>query len=197
MRPKVRHSLRRAVSALLLRLYPTRRVADIRIVFTDLAADRDATEERLTAVFETVRRVEERAFVAVKRYVKHVVIWGGHYTAYDQLGGVHLSSAWLADSSDVELAAALVHEATHLRLIRLGVRYKDEQQRARIERLCVKRQAAFLRRAQDGGADLAAELERALERPWWTDEAHRARAERLVSDAELPGWLVPLLHRRS
>lgn len=186
----------RVFSALVLRLYQQRYVDGVQIIFTDLGIDRDHCLSQLAAVFETLQRVDERDFAAVKRYVRHIVVWRGRYTAYDRLGGIHLSSSWLIDSSPAALASALVHEAAHLRIAKCGIKYEGDK-RARIERVCVKQQAAFLRKVCDGGADLAAEVDQSLATPWWTDRAHRERVERLVSDAGLPAWLAPLLHRRS
>lgn len=184
-----------ALSALLLRLYPRRRVEGLRITFTDLDVNRDATVARLAEAFRTLRQVDERQLRAVKRYVRHVVVWGGHYTAYDQLGGIHLSSSHLVDLTDAVLASVFVHEATHLRLIKHRIKYHGHN-RARIERVCVRQQADFLRKLpEDGGAEFAAVVEQALETRWWTDEAHREQVERVVADNNLPRWLVPLLHR--
>ena len=185
-----------AVSALLFRLCPRRHVEGVPIVFMDFDIDRDMSVARMAAIFETLRQVDERYLATVKRYVRHVAIWKGHYTASDKIGGVQLASSWLMDSSDLLLASVFVHEATHLRVRRYGIKYNADM-RSRIERLCVKQQAGFLRKVHDGGEDLAALYEEALESPWWTDQAHQADVEKLVSDIDIPRWLVPLLHRRS
>ena len=56
----------------------------------------------------------------------------------------------LADTTDSELvAAAIVHEATHARLWRCGIRY-DEDLRQRVEAVCFRRELAFARRLPNG-----------------------------------------------
>jgi hypothetical protein len=47
------------------------------------------------------------------------------------------------------IAAAIVHEATHARLARCGIRY-DENMRIRIEDICVRRELAFAARLPNG-----------------------------------------------
>jgi hypothetical protein len=56
----------------------------------------------------------------------------------------------LADTTDVEhIAAAIVHEATHARLWRCGIRY-DEDLRQRVEAVCNRRELAFARKLPNG-----------------------------------------------
>ncbi len=183
------------LGAFVLFLSPHRRVEEILVVFTDAEIDRDQTVARLVDILNLLGQVDERSLALVKRYVRHIAIWKGHYTAYDSLGGIQFSSSWLADSSDLYLASVLVHEATHLRIYGFGINYAADK-RTRIEHRCVKQQVAFLRRVPLGET-YAAELEVAVETPWWTDQAHRHDAERLVSEHNLPRWLRPLLRRRS
>jgi hypothetical protein len=56
----------------------------------------------------------------------------------------------LDEASEPEIiAAAIVHEATHARLARCGIRY-DENMRTRIEAICVRRELAFAARLPNG-----------------------------------------------
>jgi hypothetical protein len=56
----------------------------------------------------------------------------------------------LDEGSEPEIiAAAIVHEATHARLARCGIRY-DENMRRRIEAVCVRRELAFAARLPNG-----------------------------------------------
>jgi len=55
-----------------------------------------------------------------------------------------------AESTSVaQIASAIVHEATHARLMRLGLGY-EEPKRLRIERICFDSERAFVRRLPDG-----------------------------------------------
>ncbi|WP_407154843.1 hypothetical protein [Bradyrhizobium sp. STM 3557] len=62
-----------------------------------------------------------------------------------------LDERFLADpeTSIEQIASAIVHEATHARLERLGVGYA-ENQRARIEAVCFRRELSFAVRLPDG-----------------------------------------------
>jgi hypothetical protein len=71
--------------------------------------------------------------------------------------------------TDAQLAATLVHEATHARLYAAGIAYSSES-RSRIETLCVREELAFLVRVPDSD-DLIERTKRKLENPWWTAEA--------------------------
>jgi hypothetical protein len=61
-----------------------------------------------------------------------------------------LDERYVADSaaSVEQIASTIVHEATHARLERLGIRYKEEL-RARIEAICFRRELAFAVRLPD------------------------------------------------
>ncbi len=84
----------------------------------------------------------------------------------------------LADAVDPELiAAVIVHEATHARLDRLGVAYA-EQQRPRIEAICVRREIAFANKLPRGKAVRALAEQRLAtygNLNLWTDADIRAR----------------------
>ena len=58
----------------------------------------------------------------------------------------------LAETTTSELlAAVIVHEATHARLWRRGIRY-EEAQRPRIEEICLRREIAFAAKLPNGEA---------------------------------------------
>jgi hypothetical protein len=58
-----------------------------------------------------------------------------------------LDERYVADSAAAvdQIASTIVHEATHARLWRYGIGYKEEQ-RARIEAICFRRELAFAAR---------------------------------------------------
>lgn len=183
------------LAATLLRFYPRNTVSGIRVIFTDPNVERGTCLSRLSDGLRTLESIDPRRYRGVHRFVAHIVVWPGHFTAYDSLGGIQLASWYLLAISDLQLASALVHEATHLRIAGRGIEYRARN-RERIERLCVKEQAAFLRQVSPGH-ELAADIERALSIPWWTEEMHAADMERVMSDAGLPAWLGPLLNRET
>ena len=145
-----------------LRLLPGHRESGLRVVFSDTTADRAACLMTIRAALALLRATDPRSHGRVLRYTRHLVIWAGHYTAYDVAGGVHVSSAYLATVSAAEFAGALVHEAAHLRIALHRIPYAASM-RSRIEALCVHQQADFFRRLPDPA--LAEAAERALEDP--------------------------------
>ena len=84
----------------------------------------------------------------------------------------------LADTTRPEqIAAAIVHEATHARLIRCGIGYETEL-RGRVEAICFRRERAFAAKLPNG--ELArGDAERRL--PGY--EASRSRIEQGKADA--------------
>jgi hypothetical protein len=74
-----------------------------------------------------------------------------------------------------EIATAIVHEATHARLMAWGIGY-DEGERARVEAVCIRRELAFAKRLPDNAliTDQAARLLTLCDDDaYWTD-AQRA-----------------------
>jgi hypothetical protein len=93
----------------------------------------------------------------------------------------------LAESSVPEMiAATIVHEATHARLWRRGIQYREEA-RHRVEAACLRRELAFAARLPNGTA-VRDQAERALETPpgFWTSAA--------FSERELDGTIQALRH---
>jgi hypothetical protein len=95
------------------------------------------------------------------------------------------------------IASAIVHEATHARLERYGVRY-DESQRARIEAICFRRELAFAVRLPDS-ANLQEEIARCLDwypaNPDYFSNAHMAERYTMGEIETLrhigtPDWLI-------
>jgi hypothetical protein len=104
----------------------------------------------------------------------------------------------LAEATTVErIASSIVHEATHARLERWGVRY-DEKVRARIEAICLRRELDFLSRLQNTEA-LRDEIARTLEwcagdHDWFSNASFARRADEGNAEAlrylGAPDWLI-------
>jgi hypothetical protein len=106
----------------------------------------------------------------------------------------------LADATPLEdIAATIVHEATHARLMKRGIGY-EEGLRSRVEKVCLRRQFAFAVRLPSGGPSPEA-MEASLQ--WCdgdgnlTDEALRKQwregASRALRHLRMPRWLVRFL----
>src|SRR4051812_11542275 len=100
----------RLLSRFLLRLYPHRDVFGRRTIFTDLDADREACAERIAGAASLLMAGGAR-YRAQWLRIRHIVVWPGHFTMVDELGGIHLSAALVPLVTDLELASILVHES--------------------------------------------------------------------------------------
>jgi hypothetical protein len=109
----------------------------------------------------------------------------------------------LAEESVPEvIAATIVHEATHARLTKRGIEYR-EADRPRVEKVCVRRELAFAEKLPNGQA-IREQAERALAwitdpayPEYWTDQAFEKRyVDRNVealSELGAPGLLVKMV----
>jgi hypothetical protein len=103
----------------------------------------------------------------------------------------------LAETTTPELlAAVIVHEATHARLWRRGIRY-EEAQRPRIEEICIRREMAFAAKLPNGEAarDKAEQtLALCATGEYWTSAAFRERyiegGVEILRYVGAPGWLT-------
>lgn len=113
--------------------------------------------QKVAAALELIALHSPGAYRHVRQSVAQIVIagrrsryWG--YYLYD-LEWCLLAADWI--QSDVAtppvIAMTIVHEATHGRLHRLGIQMTDEN-RIRVERLCMKAEIAFAGRLPGGEA---------------------------------------------
>jgi hypothetical protein len=88
------------------------------------------------------------------------------------------------------IAALLVHEGTHARLFRRGLRHSDAASYARHERACVRAEVALLERLPRGAALLAGAWARLDETDeFWSAEARLERQLESLREQGLPRWL--------
>ena len=98
-------------------------------------------------------------------------------------------------TSPEEVAAAIVHEATHARLMRCGIGYREDL-RARVEAVCSRRELAFAARLPNSGTvRQQAELRLANIPPeYWTNQSFADRFYPSSADAlrylGVPNWLI-------
>jgi hypothetical protein len=129
---------------------------------------------RIHDALAVVREQAPRRYKRMRQDVRRFVIIGAGGAEYwRQLDAIALTRQMIAIESPDELAVTIVHEATHARVASMGIPYLPAL-RERIERLCVREEVAFAKALPDGER-WAGQALRALESPWWTDEAMRAR----------------------
>jgi hypothetical protein len=94
-------------------------------------------------------------------------------------------------TAPVKIASTLVHEATHARLHRLGIRY-TEQTDIRVERACTREELRFLSQVPEGDAaalidGVRSKYESAA--TLWSRESHIARTDQALATVNAPVWL--------
>jgi hypothetical protein len=159
-----------------------------------------------------VRRIED-ALLLIKRHspvhYSRIVgelarIWvivlfhrGGQYR--ESLQACLLDERYVVAATSEQIASTIVHEATHARIARCGIRY-EEKLRSRIEAVCRRRELAFAAKLPNG-AELQEKVRHALEwyeanPEWHSNERFRERRKQGAADGlrylETPEWLIAI-----
>ncbi len=184
--------IRKFVRFMAARLIPFIDVDAIRVFFIDPDVSRNEVCARLAAARAHLKQFDRRRYNHVHRYVGHLLVWPGHYNAYDRFGGVLLAAEHAQDATNAEMIGTLVHEAVHLRIKRLRVR-ESRARIGRIEHRCVAEQVDCLVRCELISSFTAAKIFEALSTEWWTQEAHHRDLVELMRKAGLPAWTARLL----
>lgn len=131
-------------------------------------------------------------------WVRVLIHRGASYR--ESLGACLLDERYVANSTLEQIASTIVHEATHARLARCGIKY-EEKLRSRIEAVCMRRELALVARLPDG-KELHRKIARNLDwygaNPEWLSD--KQRRERMVQggiDAlrymEAPKWFIRIV----
>lgn len=161
--------------------------------------------EHLSRVERALLLVKQHSPLHYSRIIRDLErIWifllpGGLAEYKHSLNACVLDKRFVADSatSIEQIASAIVHEATHARLERFGIEY-DEDQRARIEATCLRRELAFAVRLP-GGAEFREDRARDLN--WYQDnpdyfrdakfiERHTNGQVEMLRHIGTPEWLI-------
>lgn len=192
VRSLVRHPIDCLTRVVFMALHTKHELSGVRVIVSDSTVSEVECIEKLQAALVLLLAVDSQRYRLVKRFLAHIIVWPGDYTAYDRWGGVHFASHYLLEAPAGIIAAGLVHEAVHLRISRRGIEY-HESARARIEHRCVREQAEFLRRLPPDGNRWADEAEAALSSPWWTESLRRGDVQRVVRGAGMSGRLASII----
>jgi hypothetical protein len=109
-----------------------------------------------------------------------------------------LDARYVRAYSMERLAAVIVHEATHGRLLRLNVGYSEEM-RARVEKVCARQELAFALKIPNGDeVRKSVALRMSMPDTSWSNEALKERRRKgevaAIRYAGIPDWLSqPLL----
>jgi hypothetical protein len=156
--------------------------------------------DRVEDALRLIERTHPVRYRQVRRDVRRIWIvhqFGALGSFLPEQSRCDLDHPFVRTASPEEIAATIVHEATHGHpcLRKLGY---PEELRHRIERICGQRELEFAR-LLPGAEELCAEIERSLAREpeFWTTESLRAweleGAIAAAKDAGAPDWLVRLV----
>jgi hypothetical protein len=174
-------------------------------IFLPLTHERATLEQKCADAFALLREYGPRELARIHALADGVLILGedgqvqGEWIPSARLIRLNAKCILQPDTTPTEIAATIVHEATHAWLEHHGFRYTLER-RQRIEAICFRAEAAFARRIPDGN-DLAELYDRCakmvLEEPSdrWSDQAFRERKLNQLRDVGAPAWLVNAVAR--
>jgi hypothetical protein len=144
-------------------------MSDYRHVDGIWIGNRGSSAEDLTRVEGTLSLIKRHSPLDYARIIRELDrIWVnlshhglGEYR--HSLKACILDERYVADPATTveQIASTIVHEATHARIERYGIKYKEEL-RTRIEAICFRRELAFAARLPNG-AELQQRIERYLE----------------------------------
>jgi hypothetical protein len=152
------------------------RLSDVRIretlIIADVVAENGEADGLLAvdAALDLLEQHSPRRYRSALRELRAIhltklTVYAGQYRHLSRT--CRLDRAFVLSRSEIETAHVIVHEITHARLMRLGIRY-DESIRNRVELACDREALRFLE-----GAAAAPELvdshRKALGRPSFTD----------------------------
>jgi hypothetical protein len=167
----------------------------------------DASEFVLRRVEEALGLIKIYDRVRYDRLIRDLErVWvtpiSGSSACFDHsIGACELDPRFvLAETSLPEkIAGVIVHEATHARLHRCGIGY-EEDLRARVEAVCIRRELAFAARLPHGESlreEAGRILEQCANESLWTNaalgERHRIGDREILQYIGLPNWLVRTL----
>lgn len=141
-RPRLRERL-------LLRLCDSGRVDGLWVgFFPGKQFDFQRVEEALGLIKAYDRARYNRLIRDLERVL--VIPVSGYVAEFNSaIGACTLDSRFVRTQTLEMIASSIVHEATHARLIRCGIGY-EEQERARVEAVCIRRELAFAEKLPNG-----------------------------------------------
>jgi hypothetical protein len=156
--------------------------------------------DRIAKALALIKQHSPVHYGRVIRDLKRVwvyVLVGGMAEYDSSLDACLLDERYVANSTIERIASTIIHEATHARLERLGLTYKEEL-RSRIETICFRRELAFVAKLPNG-SELQDELVRSVEwyganNEWFSDANFRVRYSQESAEAfryvEMPKWII-------
>jgi hypothetical protein len=178
-----------------LRLTTHTVVADVPVV--DFAPSGSFTQA-LPNIREAVQLLathDPRRFARIRRDLKYIVVTRTLLSEvaeyWPNLRACLLDASFATAQPPSTTALNIVHEATHARLWRAGIRY-NELVRARVERCCIGEELAFAMRVPNGDELQGAARRKLYDASYWSDASMRDRKLKRLESRGVPRWLARL-----
>jgi len=150
---------------------------------------------KVQAALALIQQYDSHRFNRIQRDVRSILLTEEPLDLacwIDALSMCQLSLPFVVapETQPVDIAAAIVHEATHARLDRLGIVYK-EPLRPRIEGICFNAEITFAQRLPEGAA-IVERARRQLERPreFWSSANLIERRFMALRHLGCPEWII-------
>jgi hypothetical protein len=124
----------------------------VQVVVLGRGNDEEQIVAKVEAALRLIMRVDGRRYTVLSQYVQAVVCTRGVVALGQYLRAARVC---LVDTDYIrrtiepeQLAVVIVHEASHARLHRAGIRYGRNRE-SRIERICVREELRFARKIPD------------------------------------------------
>ncbi len=151
----------------------------------DRDSDHNVLFRKVAETLELIRERDPRRYARLVRDVPRITLTKSPTPGVfvPKFGGVFLDVLHVINASLHQLSLTVVHEATHARLHRAGIRV-DSANRGRIERLCLEQEIRF---AVSLGYN--ADTLGRTDEPYWDEEVRFARRLNELR-AVFPEWYV-------
>jgi hypothetical protein len=168
-------------------------------------AEAKALFEKIEAALQLIEQCDPRRMAYLRRDVKRILVWGsldynGTWRQADAMCELSIEFVRSPKTTAAILAATLVHEAMHARLMRWGFGY-SEPMRVRIEAMCIKASISFARRLplseMPSRGLIMWTSQQLLDRDahFWSAWGRQEAKAALLVELGWPRWLVHLLGR--
>lgn len=129
------------------------------LVEAEIAESTRAAVAKVADALNLIHRIDHRKFVQVRRDMPRILVKREAKNRYWHITGTCvLKYPDLLQRSDARIALILIHEATHARLHRAGIRSWPHI-RERLERVCIKAEYRFAKRLEAAGWNVQQILE--------------------------------------
>jgi len=157
----------------------------------------ERASERIYRLLEALALIQQELPVrdaSLRRHLSKILVTAGGGPSYSiPLRACVLDASFLASASTPDIAAMVLHEATHARILWWGIGY-GQHARRRVETLCVKVELELLSRLPNCDAIIQSRTAW-LARGWWDDKELLQRHTQRLTDHGIPRWIVTSFQR--